>query len=424
MKIQCPHCAYTREMDDSRIPEGTLTAKCPNCGRTFLFSRDNPGLSAPTAVRLNGAPADRKPGDEPAHDEETRENTGQGGGRGDVPPGGIVREHRGDLFARPVRPSGSSGGEGRDAPGQRDGSGNASKASGESGASGASGATGTDDATDGKGHGRDDSLENTSLKDAWAEYWRTRYRDRAARDEDAHPGAGDSGPARAGADGDGSGDNGAREEGAEGGDGVRWSFNPWECAGTLQEYVSAFFQTCLRVMFAPQRFFREIVPRSARLAVAFFLCVVVLQTVVEHVWATLFFKHLMPAESIADPQLKEMATLLLDNGNLLLVLFIRCFLLFAQICIYTAIVHLCLRLVAPRQADFSVALQVLCYAQGPLLLCFIPGVGSLVGMIWSAVCALIGLRAALKLSFAQTCMGVAPLVLLILATYMRAFSLI
>ena len=201
-----------------------------------------------------------------------------------------------------------------------------------------------------------------------------------------------------------------------------WSFNPWECARTLQEYVPALYQTCLRVMFAPQRFFAGIVPRSGLLALAFFLAICVLQTLIEHVWSIAFFSYIMPTTT--DPELRQLGELISGKGNFLFWLVLRCVMLCLQLYIYTAILFLCWRLLARAQADFSVILQVLCYAQAPLILCIIPGVGTIAGMIWSFVCALVGCKVALRLSWAQTILGAAPLVLLIAFSYMHFMSLL
>jgi predicted Zn finger-like uncharacterized protein len=59
MNITCPHCSFSREIDDARIPEGTLRVACPRCKEKFSFSREaalEPDLAPPAIDRLN-APA-------------------------------------------------------------------------------------------------------------------------------------------------------------------------------------------------------------------------------------------------------------------------------------------------------------------------------------------------------------------------------
>ena len=53
------------------------------------------------------------------------------------------------------------------------------------------------------------------------------------------------------------------------------------------------------------------------------------------------------------------------------------------------------------------------YAAAPGLLCVVPLLGSVVGFIWSFACILVGCRAALRLNWPQTLMGLAPILLLL-----------
>ncbi|MBI4773058.1 MAG: zinc-ribbon domain-containing protein [Deltaproteobacteria bacterium] len=38
MRIECPHCGYSKEIPKDRVPETARSAKCPNCGKRFPFS--------------------------------------------------------------------------------------------------------------------------------------------------------------------------------------------------------------------------------------------------------------------------------------------------------------------------------------------------------------------------------------------------
>lgn len=382
MKIHCPNCGYTREMADERIPTGVVTARCPQCGQTFRFSRDMEEAgqvqeNRPAAVRLSSLP--KKDASKPDAQPQARDGQGKltqefgcAGGPArsrsteqeradDLPPGAVVHEQEENLFARPL-----------------------ARKEKEEGASQQTGETGQTESARDSGAARA-SVENREERGA---------RNRETRQtEDVHT---------------------EDEEG--------WSFNPWECARTLQEFVPALYQTCLRVMFAPQRFFAGIVPRSALLALAFFFTICVLQTVIEHVWSIAFFHYIMPTTT--DPEIRQLGELISGKGNFFFWLVLRCVMLCLQLYIYTAILYLCWRLLARARVDFSVVLQVLCYAQAPLILCIIPGVGTIAGMIWSFVCALVGCKAALRLGWGQTVLGAAPLCLLILFSYMQFMSLL
>ena len=374
MKITCPHCSYAREMSEDRIPDGTLTARCPQCGERFQFSKEaamrdamrekTDDAECARAVRLGS----RK--------EAARDDAQQGDMRQDM-----RQDKRQDMHW----------GAGQD--------------EGDQGMS-----RGGGDGADGGEHFQDASRDGS----------------RDGSHDDAHDEAYDQ--AYDGHDGPYDGHDGPCDgpyKGPYGGpyDGSGLSFNPWECARSLQEFVSAFFQTSLRVMFAASRFFSGIVPRSSLLALAFFLAVCLFQTVVEYLWGAIFFNWVMPITETTDPQLRHLGELLSSQYNLS-VLLLRCVMLTAQLYIFAGILFLCWRLVLRGRVDFTVVLQVLCYAQAPLILCIIPGIGTLVGMLWCLVCTVVGFRAALRITWAQTVLGMLPLIMLILVSYAKFFSML
>ena len=48
------------------------------------------------------------------------------------------------------------------------------------------------------------------------------------------------------------------------------------------------------------------------------------------------------------------------------------------------------------------------YSSAPALLCVIPALGSLAGMVWGLACMAVGCRAALRLNWPQTLLGFVP----------------
>jgi len=58
MTITCPHCNFSREIDDSRIPAGTARVACPRCKEKFSFSKEETfELFTATAVEPSVSPA-------------------------------------------------------------------------------------------------------------------------------------------------------------------------------------------------------------------------------------------------------------------------------------------------------------------------------------------------------------------------------
>lgn len=371
MKITCPHCSYTREMAEERIPDGTLTARCPQCGERFQFSKEalREGIDEGSrAVRLGGredAAKDRDLERPAARDAARAEQPGAPWEGSDG-----LRHHRGfengqDAAGASWQAQRGEAKDGRHARGEDVPQG------------GRSCERQQDGQQDGRQDGSDDGTYDRPYGNAY---------------DDVHDESG-------------------------------LSFNPWECAGNLPEYVSAFFQTCLRVMFAPGRFFAGISPRSGLLALSFFLAVCFFQSVVEHIWGVVFFNWVMPLTETTDPQIKELGELIAGQYNFSFLL-LRCVMLTVQLYVFAFILHFCWRIILRGRADFTVVLQVLCYSQGPLVLCIIPGVGTLVGMIWCLVCALIGCRAALRITWSQTVMGMMPLFILLVLSYAKFFSIL
>ncbi len=314
MIIRCPHCDYTREMPDERIPEGVVTAHCPGCGKSFPFSRtDNAGNkaqseqpAAPDAVQDSLEPV------QPQHPEQPEQT---------------------------VEP---------EQPGQKQ---------------------------------QEDSFEERAWQDL-PEY---------GRQHAEQP-----------------------ENSAE--------INPWAVCTTFGELPQALYQTCLRVMLSARTFFSSLRPGPITRAFVFFIAIGVFQVVVEQIWTLLFFNYLMPADQLADPQLKHLADMMVQNGqgsNVLMGLFLRLGIITLQLFFFSSLLFISWRLIVRRTIPYSLIVQVLCYASAPLILCILPGIGMVAGLFWSCAVTFIGLRWALRLTWTQTILGMAPLLALILVSYMQ-----
>jgi len=57
MTITCPHCQFSREIDDARIPAGTVRVACPRCKEKFAFGREAQPATAATATATATATA-------------------------------------------------------------------------------------------------------------------------------------------------------------------------------------------------------------------------------------------------------------------------------------------------------------------------------------------------------------------------------
>lgn len=194
-------------------------------------------------------------------------------------------------------------------------------------------------------------------------------------------------------------------------DGAVSEENPWDAAPGNGGWLQAFYQTVLRVMFAAPRFFATLRPHAPLVRpLVFYLVICVIQTIVERFWGTMLISALTPSAA-TDPQLEKLLEMLAPKSDLALSLLLRCGLLVLQLYVFTALMFLAYRIVARERTSFSLIFQIMAYSSAPALLCVVPALGSLAGMIWGLACLAVGCRAALRLNWAQTLFGFVPLAL-------------
>ncbi len=189
--------------------------------------------------------------------------------------------------------------------------------------------------------------------------------------------------------------------------------NPWDNIGK-NGYLASFYQTLTSVMFAPQRFFAGIVPQRSHVHILiFFVLLSLLQIIVERFWGGMMASYLA-STAINDPELQALISMLTPRHNVFFSLLLGAALATVKI-FFTSIFYFAFfKLSAPQTANFSLIFQIVAYASAPLLLCFVPALGSVVGFIWSVVCTLIGCRYAMRLSWGQVIIGVIPYYLIAL----------
>ena len=327
MKITCPACGFTREVDEGKLPSAAALATCPRCKERFRFREPAVAGRSETPARSASAP-------ESADLLTPEDNV--------PPPGAVIPPRKGglqdeDLFSHP-----------------RD--------TGPPPAS--STPPGAEEAQDPRRQA--------------AEAYR---RAAALPPPDEAP-------------------------------------NPWE--NPHDGYPAAFYQTAVRVLFAAPRFFAGLAPQKHLVrALVFYLIVGLIQVAAEQFWLAVFAKILAPrAES--DPQFAQLLALLSREMSLPLFVLARTAFITFELFVMAVLYHVTLRLVAPGRTDFSLVFQVLAYASAPGLLGIIPILGSLAGFIWSIACSIVGCRYALRITWTQTLMALAPLYLVFALLFVQA----
>lgn len=76
--ISCPHCGFTREVPQDRVPAGVSNVRCPKCGESFEWEGSETAyIEPPGSV---GEPAAPQPEEQPQWEETEGETAGQTAG--------------------------------------------------------------------------------------------------------------------------------------------------------------------------------------------------------------------------------------------------------------------------------------------------------------------------------------------------------
>lgn len=218
--------------------------------------------------------------------------------------------------------------------------------------------------------------------------------------------------------------NKERAEDNDRGETFQGKVNPWNIAPEPSGWMAAFMQTLSKIMFSATRFFASL-PASANLLrpLLFYSIIISLQTVMDQLWGRFFISVLEPGAA-SDPQLAKLLELFSANRDFILTSLIRFGMMIFQLYLLALILYVTYRLIVPKRATFDLLFQVLAYSSAPSILCLVPVLGTLVGMIWSLGCFVIGIKTALGLDWAKTLLGLLPLFFLLSPLFSLLFNLI
>ena len=425
MNITCPRCGFSRQVPADRLPARAVIATCPHCSCRFRFAPDtgvqevlpdapqtgNHGPArdhgaVPASYDLPGSPNSANsvnPADSvsPVDADEYRDVAGAARDPNEddpLPPGAIV-PGKSSWTREDARSSDAA---------QQDGEPRGREQTPARGAQ----KKGLGEGTVGPDGSAEDDDPRAHASRAYEREQNRRY------DEDEEPYDRKRRFGKAADDHDGdAGHDGHDTQYDDGESGI-----PWETAPEPDGWLPAFYHTCMRVMFATQRFFSQVRPDGSQMrALIFYLLVSVVQVVVERVWSGLFMSLMAPSAA-SDPQLEKMLILLSPQMSLPMIVLIKTGMSVIQLYVLSALINFTYGFVRGRRADFGQVFQVLAYAAAPTLLCVVPLLGSLVGFVWMVACVLVGCRAALRLTWPQTLMGLAPVILLIAPLILQIFQ--
>lgn len=188
--------------------------------------------------------------------------------------------------------------------------------------------------------------------------------------------------------------------------------NPWDTAPRPAGYVSAFYQTTLRVMFGAGRFFTHLNPDAPQLrALLYAMIIMLIMLISQYLWLKMIW-DMLEQTAPADAPLMILIRFALDNPLFYTLISLASFVL--NIYIASALLFLGFQVIGVKHAAFYIIFQVVAYSTAPLLLCIVPVLGPYVGFIWCLACLVNGCRMALQIDWPRTLLGFAPFVLLLI----------
>jgi len=417
VNITCPRCGFSRELPADRAPSKAVIATCPHCACRFRLV---PGTGATDVLSEREEPVDSgahgndaaqpsgtaHAGPDRLEQPEPPQGSWHDGGDDPLPPGAIVpgsQTSRSPSDSEPRRGPGSgdrrqpSGKNEPDAGEEQKNLGNLWGLLGGKNIFGQSGSRNDDRAGD-RADERPDERDDQRPQDGKAR--RGLFGDDAGHGDDGR--AASEAYAREAARFE---DNPADENSGPA--------NPWETAPEPDGWISAFYHTCMRVMFGAHNFFEHMRADTPQVRpLVFYLVISVIQVVIERVWSGIFLSLMSPSAA-SDPELEKMLILLSPQLSLPMTILLKTGVSVVQLYVLTALMHFTYGFIAGRRSEFSLVFQVAAYAAAPSLLCVVPLLGSIVGFIWMIACVLVGCRTVLNLTWPQALMGFAPVALLL-----------
>lgn len=187
--------------------------------------------------------------------------------------------------------------------------------------------------------------------------------------------------------------------------------NPWEHP-QRDGYFAAFYQTIVRVMFNAPAFFSGLRPDTPqRTALFFYMIVTVLQILTERFWGEILSSMLSPHTG-NDTQMQQLVLVLRPQTDIFMALLLRSAVGIAELFVGTGLYYVMFRVTGASKAHYALIFQVVAYSAAPTLLCVVPLVGSVAGLVWNIACTFVGCRHALGLTWSQTALALVPLYLL------------
>ncbi|MHC1751367.1 YIP1 family protein [Humidesulfovibrio sp.] len=379
MRILCPLCGFAREIDESKVPPRAQMATCPKCSHKFRFRvvDDLEPYVAPWAT----SPA---PGSTP-------------GSQGGFPAGPAP-----DAQARPDAPTNAAD-QADPMAAQRASAAEAWKRLQSKAATPPSAPPASPSASAGDAPGNDSG----NAGDPYGVAPSPRPGFGEPLDSGAPLAPSSDGPAR----------NAAEPAGA----------TPWPTPGEPKStgspvpfedlprhgFFPGLWATIRAILTGPSAFFRAM-PTSGGMTkpLIFHLLLAEFMMASQYLWGMAGLGA--TAEFLNSPGLMELGLGASEAAPVLLFI-VYPLLLVLRLMLMTGVIHLLLRLLRSGEFGAEATFRVLCYSAAPLMLGLVPGIGPLVGGVWSVGLTILGLKYAHRTSISAALFAVLVPILMMLA---------
>ena len=185
---------------------------------------------------------------------------------------------------------------------------------------------------------------------------------------------------------------------------------PWEHPERYG-FFRSFFRTIVRVMFSGKEFFSTVHSQVSSLRPASFYAIIgLIQALIGYLSSPGMMNFIKNAN--IDPQQQVLMENLFSNQSLTMLIITTPFIMILQLLIYASFVYLAIRITNTEKADFPLTLRIIAYASAPMILCIVPYLGGLIGLIWFIYNIFIGVKYALRLTWQRTFLALAPIFIL------------
>jgi hypothetical protein len=172
-------------------------------------------------------------------------------------------------------------------------------------------------------------------------------------------------------------------------------YTPWESG---EGFVGAFFKTTQEVLFSPTKFFKKAASGKGYWSPFIFAMISgIIGCGIALLWQWLFFTGFVPPQVFSTTTYSVLLTFAVISIPFTIAL---------SIFIGSGVTHLCLMIVGGNQKGFEATFRAVCYSYSASLFYIVPIIGSLVGVIYFFILAILGVREGHEISTGKAVLAV------------------